>query len=60
MDTGSARPRPRRGTETRQRTTMVAVRLHPDEHKALIKAAQARSISLSELLRASALGTAKT
>lgn len=46
---------PRKRSETRQRTTLVALRLHPDEHQTLTDAAQARRISLSELLRSSAL-----
>lgn len=52
--------RSRRGSETRQRTTMVAIRLHPDEYKILAEAAQARHVSLSELLRGSALRSVET
>lgn len=39
----------------RQRTRMVALRLLPSEHDALTSAARDRGISLSELLRSSAL-----
>jgi predicted HicB family RNase H-like nuclease len=44
-----------RRSEQRQRTTLVALRLLPEEHQVLVEAAQARGISLSELLRASAM-----
>lgn len=39
----------------RQRTRVVALRLLPGEYDALTKAARDRGISLSELLRSSAL-----
>jgi hypothetical protein len=45
----------RRGSETRQRTILVALRLLPAEWETLQAAAQDRNISLSELLRSSAL-----
>ena len=45
----------RRGTETRRRTVLVAVRLLPAEWEALQAAALDRKISMSELLRSSAL-----
>lgn len=51
-DTRSDTPR---RSETRQRTAMVAVRLLPHERETLVAAAQARQVSLSELIRASAL-----
>lgn len=53
-----AQPRPARrrtGSETRQRTAVVALRLLPHEREALDAIAQARGVSVSELVRSSAL-----
>ena len=55
--TGSA---PRKRSEARQRTELVALRLLPDEREMLQAAARARNISLSELIRASALDAARS
>jgi hypothetical protein len=44
-----------RRSEQRQRTALVALRLLPEERERLAAAAQDRGISLSELLRTSAL-----
>lgn len=41
----------------RQRTRVVALRLLPSEHDVLTSAARDRGISLSELLRSSALAS---
>lgn len=47
--------RRRTGSERRQRTTVVAVRLLPTERAALQAVASQRGVSISELVRASAL-----
>ena len=47
----SRRPR----SEQRQRTALVALRLLPEEREMLVQAAEARGVSLSELLRVSAM-----
>jgi hypothetical protein len=47
--------RPRKRSEARQRTELVALRLLPGERDRLAAAARSRKISLSELLRNSAL-----
>jgi predicted HicB family RNase H-like nuclease len=44
-----------RRSEQRQRTALVALRFLPEEHQQLVDAARARGISLSELIRDSAL-----
>lgn len=46
---------PRKRSEVRQRTELVAVRLLPREREELSKAARNRNVSLSELLRSCAL-----
>ena len=57
--TQEVKPRPsRRGSETRQRTVLVALRLLPAEWKTLQAAAQDRNVSLSDFLRSSALKAA--
>jgi hypothetical protein len=48
-----APPRPR--SESRQRTALVAVRLLPQERDVLAETARSRGITLSELIRASAM-----
>jgi hypothetical protein len=50
--------RSRRGSETRQRTVLVTFRLLPGELETLQAAAQNSNVSLSELLRSSALKAA--
>lgn len=45
----------RKRSEARQRTELVALRLLPGERETLRTAAQARNVSLSELIRSSAL-----
>lgn len=45
------RPKRSSGTERRQRTELVALRLLPEEHRQLILAAEARGMSVSTLLR---------
>ena len=45
----------RKRSEARQRTELVAIRLLPGERDQLTQAAQNRNISLSELIRRSAL-----
>ena len=57
MDTAiSEAPRDsRKRSEMRQRTELVALRLLPKEHEALAAAARDRNVSLSELIRSSAL-----
>jgi len=42
-------------SEQRQRTALVALRLLPEEHALLLSAARKRGVSLSELLRTSAI-----
>jgi len=51
-----APPRPR--SESRQRTALVAVRLLPQERDVLAETARSRGITLSELIRASAMRAA--
>jgi len=51
-----APPRPR--SESRQRTALVAVRLMPQERDVLAETARSRGITLSELIRASAMRAA--
>jgi hypothetical protein len=51
--------RSRRRSEARQRTEFVGLRLLPGELEALQAAAQDRNVSLSELIRSSALKEAK-
>ena len=46
------RPRPRTGTETRQRTKMVGLRLRPDEHRRLTQLAQLRGVNVAALFEA--------
>jgi uncharacterized protein (DUF1778 family) len=60
MDTASpeAGSAPRKRSEARQRTELVALRLLPRESEALRTAALARNVSLSELIRSSALKAA--
>ncbi len=48
--------RPR--SESRQRTALVAVRLLPQERDVLAETARSRGITLSELIRASAMWAA--
>ena len=57
MEMTSSGPDParRRRSEARQRTELVALRLLPGERERLAEAARNRRISLSELLRSSAL-----
>jgi uncharacterized protein (DUF1778 family) len=49
----------RKHSEVRQRTEVVAVRLLPREIEILRNAARARNVSLSELIRRSALEAAE-
>lgn len=62
MDTTTSEidPTSRKRSEARQRTELVALRLLPGERETLRTAAQARNISLSELIRSSALKAAET
>lgn len=39
-----------RGSETRQRTKLVGVRLLPEQHERLREAADAQGVSMSELV----------
>lgn len=55
MTDSEHRPNAPKRSETRQRTAMVAVRLLPHERDTLAAAAQDCQVSLSELIRASAL-----
>jgi uncharacterized protein (DUF1778 family) len=48
----------RQRSERRQRTSLVALRLLPEERETLERAARDRGVSLSELLRQSALKVA--
>jgi hypothetical protein len=50
-------PRPQR-SESRQRTSLVAVRLLPQERDVLTESARSRGVTLSEFIRASAMGRA--
>lgn len=43
------------GSESRQRTALVALRLLPHERDSLSRAARSRGITLSELIRSSAM-----
>ena len=52
--------RRRTGSERRQRTAVVAVRLLPAEREALQAVANRRGVSVSELVRASALAEAQS
>lgn len=52
--------RRRTGSERRQRTSFVAVRLLPTERAALQAVASQRGVSISELVRASALAEAQS
>lgn len=45
----------RRRSEQRQRTALVALRLLPEERDQLFRAAQDRGVSVSELVRTSAM-----
>jgi hypothetical protein len=49
---------PRRRSESRQRTALVAVRLLPRERDMLADQARSRGVSLSEFIRSSAMLTA--
>jgi hypothetical protein len=49
---------PRRRSESRQRTALVAVRLLPHERDMLSETARARGVSLSEFIRSSAMSIA--
>lgn len=52
----TARPGPASsGSESRQRTALVALRLLPCERDSLAEAARSRGITLSELIRSSAM-----
>ena len=55
MTTSGPGSAPRKRSEARQRTEVVALRLLPGERDQLAAAARHRKISLSELLRGSAL-----
>jgi len=48
----------RRRSESRQRTALVAVRFLPQERDVLAETARSRGITLSELIRASAMRAA--
>lgn len=53
---GAARPgTARTRSESRQRTALVALRLLPHERDRLAQAARSRGITLSELIRSSAI-----
>jgi hypothetical protein len=49
---------PRRRSESRQRTALVAVRLLPREREMLAETARSCGVSLSEFIRSSAMLTA--
>ena len=49
---------PRRRSESRQRTALVAVRLLPCEREMLAETAKSHGVSLSEFIRSSAMQTA--
>jgi hypothetical protein len=51
---------PRKRSETRQRTELVALRLLPGERNQLETAAHDLQVSLSELIRSSALEAVRT
>jgi len=56
---GARRERPtRRRSESRRRTALVAVRLLPRERDMLAESARSRGVTLSEFIRASAIGMA--
>jgi hypothetical protein len=52
----NSRKRPRKGSEVRQRTELIGLRLLPGERQALEAEAIARNMSLAELIRTIALG----
>ncbi len=53
---GAARPgTARTGSERRQRTALVALRLLPHERDRLAQAARSRGVTLSEFIRSSAM-----
>lgn len=57
----TVRPSPARTrSESRQRTALVALRLLPNERDKLAEAAYSRGITLSELIRSSALQAVET
>ncbi len=57
----TVRPGPARTrSESRQRTALVALRLLPNERDMLAEAAHSRGITLSELIRSSALQAVDT
>lgn len=60
MDSGAATgPGPaRKRSESRQRTELVALRLLPHERDELAEAARARGMTMSELIRSSAMEVA--
>ncbi len=49
---------PRRRSESRQRTALVAVRFLPHERDMLFETARSRGVSLSEFIRSSAISNA--
>jgi uncharacterized protein (DUF1778 family) len=57
--TSEAESSPRKRSEVRQRTELVAVRLLPGEREVLKAAANDRNVSMSELIRVSALEAAR-
>lgn len=58
MSLGKSGRTERKHSEVRQRTEVIAVRLLPGESEILRKAARDRDVSLSELIRRSALEAA--
>jgi hypothetical protein len=55
----ATRPGPARsGSESRQRTALVALRLLPHERDSLAEAARSRGITLSEFIRSRAMEAA--
>lgn len=46
--------RVRTGTETRQRTKMVGLRFRPEDHKRLLKLAEARGVTVASLFESTA------
>ncbi|KPN46200.1 hypothetical protein [Mycobacterium intracellulare] len=46
------RPKARTGTETRQRTKMVGLRLRPEEHQRLSRLAAQRGVNVTSLFEA--------
>jgi hypothetical protein len=55
MTTSGSNATARKRSEARQRTELVALRLLPRERDQLAAAAESRNVSLSELIRSSAL-----